>query len=196
MAAGETSAIILAGGQSRRMGQDKALLPMNGMTLLEHVVASLLRVATEVVVVADVQDKYVLPCGRVLADTFPGSGPVGGILTGLTALREGRHIVVACDMPLLNVAVLQLLLKAHTPEWDAVVPEINGQPEPLCAVYAHTAAPRLMRFLENGGRAAREALSHLRVKRVGEGVLRRIDPELACFTNVNTPEDLARLHRR
>lgn len=196
MAEGETSAIILAGGQSQRMGQDKALLPMNGMTLLEHVVASLLMVAADIVVVADVPEKYALPCGRVLADTFPGSGPVGGILTGLTALGEGRHIVVACDMPALNVNVLQLLLKAHTPEWDAVVPEINGQPEPLCAVYAHTAAHRLLRFLESGGRAAREALSQLRVKRIGEGVLRRIDPELACFTNVNTPEDLARFQSR
>lgn len=192
----ETSgAIILAGGKSSRMGEDKALLPYNGMTLLEHVVSTVRTLAGDIVVVADAPEKYTLPCGRLVTDTFPDSGPVGGILTGLTTLGPGSHIVVACDMPALNVGVLQLLLKAATPEWDAIVPEINGQPEPLCAVYRHTAAPRLMSFLESGKRSAREALGALRVKRVGEGVLRRLDPTLSCFTNINTPEDFETLKR-
>ncbi len=189
-------AIVLAGGQSSRMGQDKALLPYNGMTLLEHVVASLLLIATDIVVVAETANKYVLPCGRVLGDTFPGFGPVGGILTGLTVLGPGNHMVIACDMPSLHIPVLQLLLKACTNEWDAAVPEINGQTEPLCAVYSQSAAPRLLKFLENGGRSAREALALLRVKKVGEGVLRRLDPELTCFTNINTPEELEAFQSR
>jgi molybdopterin-guanine dinucleotide biosynthesis protein A len=178
------------------MGQDKALLPMNGMTLLEHIVATLLQITNEVVVVADTADKYVLSCGRVVADTFPGEGPVGGILTGLTTLGTGTHIVVACDMPRLNVSILQLLLNACTRDWDAAVPEINAQLEPLCAVYADSAAPKLLQFLESGGRSARAALSQLRVKRVGEGVLRRLDPDLSCLTNLNTPEELEEFTRK
>ncbi|HZO88212.1 MAG TPA: molybdenum cofactor guanylyltransferase [Chthonomonadaceae bacterium] len=196
MAMDAQGAIILAGGKSSRMGQDKALLPYNGTTLLEHVAASLQPVVKEVVVVTDVPDKYRLSCGRVLGDTYPGVGPVGGIVTGLTALGEGNHIVVACDMPGLEAGVLRLLLRACTPDWDAVVPEVGGQMEPLCAVYRHAAAPRLLRFLESGGRSAREALDSLRVKRVGEGVLRRIDPDLLCFANVNTPQELAEFRRQ
>jgi molybdopterin-guanine dinucleotide biosynthesis protein A len=133
--------------------------------------------------------RYALPGVRVLGDLFPDTGPVGGILTGLTALGPGRHLVVACDMPALNPAVLRLLREAATPDWDAVVPEIGGRLEPLCAAYRDSAAPPLRRFLETGQRAARRALETLRVRRIGEEALRRIDPDLACFTNLNTPEE-------
>ena len=64
------------------------------------------------------------------------------------------------------------------------------------AVYRSTAVPHLLKFLETGGRSAQQALGTLRAKRIGEGVLRRIDPQLACFTNVNTPEDLDRYLRQ
>lgn len=183
-------AIVLAGGKSTRMGQDKALLPLNGMTLLETVVVTLLLVTDNILVVADHADKYSLPCARVIGDTFPECGPVGGIITGLMAMGAGSHIVVACDMPALNTNVLQLLQKAATPEWDAVVPEINGRAEPLHAVYRHNSAPKLLRFLETGGFSVRDALETMKVKRIGEGVLKRIDPYLLSLTNVNTPEEV------
>lgn len=192
----EPGAIILAGGQSSRMGQDKALLPYQGMTMLEHTIVTLLNIVSDIVIVTDRADRYQVPCGRIVTDMFPDSGPVGGILTGLTSLKPGSHIVVACDMPHLSVPVLQLLLKAATLEWDAVVPEINGQLQPLCAVYRHTAVPHVMRYLETGQRSACDLLKHLRTKRVGEGVLRRIVPHIeACFVNVNTPEDFANLRK-
>ncbi len=186
----ESGAIILAGGQSSRMGQDKALMRYGGMTLLEHILATVLTLVTEVVVVVDKPEKYVLPCGKIVVDTFPDSGPVGGIVTGLMTLGSGSHIVVGCDMPGLNPNILQLLLKAATPDWDAIVPEVNQLPEPLCAIYRHTAAPKLLNFLETGQHSAREALTVLKAKRVGEGVLRRLDPHLLSFRNVNTPEDM------
>jgi molybdopterin-guanine dinucleotide biosynthesis protein A len=190
LAVGKTCGIILAGGQNRRMGQDKALLPYGGMTFLEHTVSMLLTMCSDIIVVADVPDKYELPCGQVVADIFPSSGPVGGILTGLTKAGDGWHYVVACDMPAIKRPVLELLRKAATADYDVVVPEVNNQLEPLCAVYRHTAVPKLLKFLERGGRAAQEGLKTLSVKRVGEGVLRRIDPEVSSFININTPEDL------
>jgi molybdenum cofactor guanylyltransferase len=184
-----TGAIILAGGKSERMGQDKALLTFEGMTLLEHCVANVLSLVEEVVVVADTPGKYTLSCGRVIADSFPDCGPVGGIVTGLTVLGRGAHIVLACDMPMVQPSVLQLLLKSMNVEWDAFVPEVGGQLEPLCAIYRHSAAPKLLRYLETGERSARKAMKSLDVKRIGEGVLRRADPSLVSFTNVNTPEE-------
>jgi molybdopterin-guanine dinucleotide biosynthesis protein A len=186
-------AIVLAGGKSTRMGQDKALLPWNGTTLLAHCVSSLRTLTSEIVVVADRADRYTLPGCRMAADLFPDAGPVGGIVTGLTALGEGRHIAVACDMPYLQPALLNLLLDAATEAWDAIVPEVAGRPEPLCAVYRHTAAPALRRFLEEGQRAAYRALQILRTRRIPEDDLRRADPDLRSFINLNTPADLDRI---
>lgn len=182
-------AILLAGGKSVRMGEDKALLSFEGMTLLEHGATRLLPGGEEVVVVTDMPDRYSLPGVKMIADAMPHSGPVGGIVTGLGALGEGWHFVLACDMPFVRREVLDLLGDAATPEWDAVVPEIGGEAEPLCALYRHTALPKLRHYLEAGRRSARGALEALNVCFIGEEALRRADPDLISFTNINTPED-------
>ncbi len=188
-------AIVLAGGRSERMGQDKALLRVCGRTLLETVVAMLEPLVREVIVVADRADRYALSAARVVGDDYPQTGPLGGILTGLRELGAGSHLVVACDMPTLQPALLQLLLDAASSEWDAVVPEVGGRPEPLCAVYCDTAAEPLRRFLESGRRAVHLALTQIRTRRIPEAELRRLDPDLLTFTNLNTPPDLERLQR-
>jgi molybdopterin-guanine dinucleotide biosynthesis protein A len=172
------------------MGQDKAMLCHNGMTLLEHAVSALLPVVERVVVVAETPEQYMLPCSKVIADAFPDCGPVGGILTGLMHLGPGSHVVVACDMPCIQESILRLLLRVSL-DWEAVVPEIGGRLEPLCAVYRYAAVPKLMQFLEADGRAVHQVIEKLITKRIGEGVLRRIDPELKTFININTPEELA-----
>lgn len=189
-------AIVLAGGRSVRMGQDKALLRTNGLTLLETVVATLRPLVGEIVIVADRAEKYDLPDCCVLGDLYPETGPLGGILTGLHALGPGHHLVVACDMPALQSALLHLLLDSAGPEWDVIVPEVKGRMEPLCAVYADTAIPALQAYLESGGRALQRALqAEVRTRRIPEAELRRYDPSLLTFTNLNTPDDLERLQR-
>lgn len=186
-------AIVLAGGKSVRMGQDKALLPWNGTTLLEHCVANLRELTSNIVIVADRADRYALSGCRMAADLYPDAGPVGGIVTGLTALGEGRHIVIACDMPFVRTELLRLLLDSATEDWDAVVPEIGGQIEPLCAVYRSSAIPPLRRFLDSGQRAAQRAVQSLHTRFLGEDNLRHADPNLISFTNLNTPADLNHL---
>ncbi len=190
----KTGAMILAGGRSVRMGQDKARLPYGATTFLEHLVALVAPLVEDVVIVADTPEKYALAGARCVSDLFPDAGPVGGIVTGLTALGPGRHLVVACDMPAVRAETLALLLKLATPEWDAAVPEIGGRWEPLCAVYRDSALPPLRAFLETGQRAAQRALitDSLHVRRVEEAALRAIDPDLHGFLNLNTPDDFAR----
>ena len=91
--------------------------------------------------------------------------------------------MVTVPVPLLTVSPAEVV--------KAVVPEIGGRLEPLCAVYRYTVVPRLLQFLQADGRAVHKALENLTIKRIGEGELRRIDPELKTFTNINTPEELA-----
>jgi molybdopterin-guanine dinucleotide biosynthesis protein A len=173
------------------MGQDKALLPYDATTFLAHTLTRLQTLTPDIIVVADIADKYVLPAGRVVADIFPDAGPVGGILTGLTYAGEGWHYLVACDMPALQLDVLRALMQAATDDDNAVVPEREGHSEPLCAVYCHTAVPKLHRFLAEGGRAARQALKALNVRRViWEETLRPLDPDAQSFININTLEEL------
>lgn len=182
------------------MGQDKALLEVNGRAFLEHALATARSLSSDVVLVVDRADRYshflaAFPDVRVVADVFPNAGPVAGIVTGLQAAGSGAHWVVPCDMPLLNRNVLQQLRDACEPSWDVVVPEIDGEPEPLVAVYRDTALPKLRDYLESGRRSARRALAELRVKTIGEQTLRQLDPALVSFQNVNTHAEFTLLHK-
>lgn len=183
-------ALVLAGGGSRRMGQDKALLRHEGRTFLEHVIAALQTLTPNIFVVTDRADKYASCDARVVIDRFPDVGPVGGIASGLVAAGPGTHYVVPCDMPTVSASVLRLVREQIGPDDDAAIPIINDEPEPLYAVYRDTAAPKLLTYLESGRRSARGALSALRVRRVDESVIRRVDATLTSFANINTPEEL------
>ena len=183
---------ILAGGQSSRMGRDKSMLELDGRTFLDRCADALRPIAAPIVVVADVADRFTSTRWTVVADCFPGAGPVGGIVTALRTLGRGAHVVVACDMPFLHTDLLLLLLDAVSDEYDAVVPWPESGPEPLCAVYRHTSLPILEEFLAKGGRSARHALASLGTRPIPAIDLRRTDPGLESFVNLNTPEDLRR----
>lgn len=185
--------IVLAGGKSRRMGLDKASLVVGGDTLLQTVIARLAEVATPIYVAASPFRSCSVPVGvRVVHDVVQDAGPLAGIVTGLLAAGEGSHIVAACDMPFLNPAVLRLLL-FRLQDHDAAVPVVNGRPEPTCAAYSGTALPRLQDCLAQELLALHRALDRLNVAYVPEEDLRQVDAELRCFTNINTPEELARV---
>ena len=183
-------AIILAGGESRRMGRDKAALLWKGVPLIEHVIKALHPFEVPMIVVNRDVNSRDYSGARSVSDLFPGTGPVGGILTGLKSSEAGWHIVVACDMPFLKREVFDLLLTEAGSDFDAVAPVHAGGVEPLCALYRTSAIPGLQAFLDSGRRAAHLALKTLRVKEISEDRLRFIDPDLSCFTNWNRPEDL------
>ncbi|MCX6380712.1 MAG: molybdenum cofactor guanylyltransferase [Armatimonadetes bacterium] len=183
--------IVLAGGRSERMGQDKALLTRGGRTLLEQTLLTVSEISSEIIVVADRADRYPLAIGRGIADRFPGAGPLGGVITGLELLGEGNHLVTACDMPSLQTSVLRYLLSCANEEADCVVPLVGGRLEPLCAVYQQSALVPLRAYFEEGERALHRSLRRLRLRTVPEEELRAFDPELRCFRNLNTPEEAA-----
>lgn len=184
--------VILAGGRSKRMGGDKALLPYNGKPLLSHIAAIVRAVAGSVIVVTEAAGQYSdvpLPAGTcVIGDLYPGKGPVGGIITGLRAAGEGLHIVVACDMPRIVPALLRLLLE-RAKGYDAAVPLVAGRLEPLCAAYDSCCADRLESTLLAGNLALQPAVQSLHINVVDEFQMRQADPNLVSFINLNTPED-------
>ena len=185
-------AAILAGGKSLRMGRDKAMLEIGGDTMLERCIAALQPLGREILVVGDMPARKHLSECRMVEDLYPGAGPVGGIVTALSALGEEFHLIVACDMPFLQTPLLQLLIDAATDEHDAVVPWMEGRPDPLCAIYSYSCILPFQAFLSRGLRAAHRALETVHVHRIEESELRRADPELVSFVNLNTPEDVER----
>jgi molybdopterin-guanine dinucleotide biosynthesis protein A len=203
------SALINAGGGSTRMGTHKALLPLPpaGEPLLSHTVAAAAAVVDgPIFVVANhppVQAAAAaLPGVTLLADDLPGKGPLAGIAAALAQTPDWM-LALACDLPLLQVDLLRLLadLCGHAaPErsavWDAVVPVVDGRAESLCAVYHPRCLPYIQDMLAQDTLRVRDLYALVRVRHVEEAELRRADPTLQSFTNVNTPQEWEAILRR
>jgi molybdopterin-guanine dinucleotide biosynthesis protein A len=183
--------IILAGGASRRMGQDKSALQLGDGLLLEHVVAPLSRLCPEVVVAAGSRPHQRLSGVSPVwvADPPGATGPLAGLAAGLAAASHPTAIVVACDMPFLSENLLEHLLDL-VQDCDAAVPLVGGLAQPIHAAYARGCLPAVESLLRLGARSMRDLLPRLRVKYLSEQRCAELDPEgLSCF-NMNTVDDL------
>lgn len=183
------SAAIMAGGRSKRMGQDKAWIELDGEPLITRVAAVLAQVADEVIVVAN-EPRYASLGLRVVKDRYPNGGALGGIATGVGAAAHDTVLVAACDMPFLSPAVWQLLL-GHAGEGDVVIPRVGGEYETLHALYTKACLPHMARALAEDRLRVIAFFDQVRVLPIDEPELRAVDPGLRSFTNVNTPEELA-----
>lgn len=189
------SGILLAGGKSTRFGRSKALEPFDGQPLISRVARRLAHVANEMIVVVDSKataETLPIPKGaKVVVDAYPGKGPLGAIYTGLTAAQYDWAVTAACDMPFLNQQLLGYML-ALRPTHDAVAPVVDERPEPIHALYSKSCLPAMKFRLEAGRLRTADLLQDLSVAYVQEYEMRRFDPELISFMNVNTQEDLER----
>lgn len=177
------SAAILAGGQSRRMGQNKALLPLHGQPLIAHIAAQLRPAFAELLVSANDADLYQFLGLPVVADATPGSGPLMGILSCLQAARHEWLFVTGCDVPDINLAFIAAMQQLSA-DCDVVMPlDANGRPEPLFALYRKSVIPVAQALLAAGGRRIIDILPALRVAH----------PPLpgGWLKNLNTPDDYA-----
>ena len=187
--------VILAGGLSRRLGRDKAVEPIGGQPLIQRVIQRVEQVSQEIVVVVADQDRAAgLPLGpqhRVALDRYPGTGSLGGIYSGLDAASNQWTLVVACDMPFLNLSLFRRML-ALREDVDAVVPVIEGRPEPTHALYSKACLPLIEPRLIAGDLKISGFFDQVRVRYLPEEDVAALDPEFLSFFNVNTPEDLER----
>lgn len=185
------SGVVLAGGASRRLGQDKALLQVDGTTLLAHAVRTLMAVTDEVLVTGRIGLPDDATGATAVADAYPDHGPLGGLLTGLCRATHGWVAVVAVDLPFLEPAVLRRLA-ALRERAQAVVPLVDGRPQPLVALYHRSAAGVMRSRLENGAPRLSAVLDLLCTRWVPGEELREVDPALHGFTNINTQEEWTR----
>lgn len=185
--------LVLAGGCSRRMGRDKALLTIGGRRLVDVAVAALAPVCVEVLVASG--DRWIERVeARRVADA-PGEGPLAGIAGALRAATTPLVAVIAADMPCASGEVLARLAASWTGE-AAVAPLVGGVVQPLHAVYASEAADGFSRLLSEGERSPRAAIDRLGGRVLGPGDYDPQGTAGAFWTNVNSPADLRALRDR
>ncbi|TAJ79836.1 MAG: molybdenum cofactor guanylyltransferase [Gallionellaceae bacterium] len=214
----DCTAIILAGGESKRMGRDKAALPFNGETLLQSVIGSVQPLFAQTLVsVRELRADVSLP---QICDTQADGGPLIGLISALETVTTPWVFVVACDMPFVAPALIEQLAsyrekpsKAQPSPalpcasiryadartrggrgglvCQAVVPIIAGYPQPLAAFYARSCLPLLQNSLASGNKSMVGALKSLDVRYVGADELLQFDPQLRSFFDLDTPQDVA-----
>ncbi len=184
----DCTALILAGGNSRRMGRDKAGLLLGDETLLWRVAAVLQRSFPRVVVSVR-QPRPEIPFPQVCDDPAL-AGPLAGLAAGLASADTQWVFAVACDMPFLSQPVIERLAQ-HRPGCQAVVPVVQGHLQPLAAFYAVTCLPVIRRNLAGGGKhSIRGILEQLQVCYVDEMEMQEADPSLRSFFDLDTPDEL------
>jgi molybdopterin-guanine dinucleotide biosynthesis protein A len=184
--------VLVAGGQSRRMGRDKRFLELGGQTLLQRALSVLQSLFPEVVVaLAEPLPQLKADGYRVVTDLIPGCATLGGLYTGLASASHPRIFAVGCDMPFLNPAVIRSLARIGA-QADVVMPELATGLQPMHAVYSKACLPHLERLAK-----ARELkvqglaeVPGLNVRLVSEKDFLDVDPQLLSFFNINTPADL------
>ena len=186
------TATILAGGRGRRLGGvSKALLSVGERRIIDRQLTTLRSVVDHVAIVANDHMHYVDLGVPVWPDAFPGTGPLGGILTALLNATTSQVLVVAGDMPFLNTRVLTHLLEAGRGV-DVAIPHTGDGRHPLCASWSSGCISPIRRHIDAGMLKVVEILPELNVHEVTSEELLALDPENTALFNVNTPEDHAR----
>ena len=200
----DAAAFILAGGRSSRMGRDKAWLELAGVPLVQRIAGAVEPLVSSVTVIgppASDAGRFGALGLAAIADRLPeraasgesSCGPLGGILTALSATQCSWNLVLACDLPYITTLWLDWLLgRSGASEAQAIVPERTSGVEPLAAVYRKACAQVLAEALGRGVRKVSDAVRDLRVERIPEAEWRAVDPEGNVLANMNTPEEYAR----
>ena len=185
--------ILLAGGESKRMGQPKHLLSTSRGTVIDHLHACLSPSFSETLLVGR-ELSHELPKLRMVEDLHPARSPLVGIYSGLAAAQTDLCFVLACDMPFVRSRLVKELL-SRAFDADVVVPIVRGYYEPLCAVYRKSAIPVIATALERNDLKVTKIYEYLRLCAVPEEEVRTVDPDLSSFINLNTPHELPLLAR-
>ncbi len=189
----EFAAAVLAGGQGKRLGMDKATLQIGSCSLLDRILLVLREMFPYIMLVVQQDGSSLLALEdagvKVVTDVIPGKGPLVGIYTALQHSPAPYVFVMACDMPYPSRELIRCMLSA-APGLDAVVPRRGKYIEPLFAVYRRDIAGRIRARIEGGRLKIHELIEELNVRYLEEDEVAACDPGFRSFFNINTLEDL------
>ncbi len=172
------------------MGEDKTLLKLHGVPLIELVLHEIEDLSDEILITTNNPKALEYLQVRLVTDPIPGEGALRGLHTALASANNERVLVLACDMPFVQKELLAAMLSINSSD-DVIVPMLDGNYEPLHAIYLRTPC---LRAVENALNAGEKKLvsffQDVRVHTLGEEIIGMYDPEGLSFYNINTPQDL------
>lgn len=186
------SGVILAGGlNSRLSGRNKALLDIGGKSILERVVTVFASLFDEIILVTNDPLAYAAWDVTIVTDLYDVRSSLTGLHTGLFYANRPYAFFAACDAPYINPELVRLMLAQVDEKTDVIVPQTEKGQEPLFAIYSKRCLKPFGKAIEERKLKISRVFAPMRIKAVPEAQLRKKDPELRSFFNVNTPEDLA-----
>jgi molybdopterin-guanine dinucleotide biosynthesis protein A len=188
---------IQAGGQSSRMGEDKALKNFLGRPLIQRVVERLAPIADELIVTTNHPDQYQFLDMRLIPDLKPGRGALGGLYTAIASASNPLVAVVACDMPFASADLLEAAARLMVQEAaDVVIPKSDEGYEPIHAVYRRsTCLPAIETAIDADMWKVIAWFPQVQVRVLTSDEIKSYDPAGLAFWNVNTPEEFAEAER-
>ena len=195
------SGVVLAGGQGKRLGREKALALLGGTALVNHVIRTMNGLVDEVLISVakgrtEDYGEAIVDRVKIVEDSRTQVGPLEGLVSAFGAAKGECVLVAPCDTPLLKAEVCKAILN-NVLDSDGAVPVINGYYEPLHGAYRREVGLRAFdKTLKHGKRKVSDSYSLMTLAQVDEATLRRIDPALESFWNMNTEKDLIEAEKR
>lgn len=187
---------VLTGGESRRMGHDKAFVLVDGVAMIDRVLGSVIPATDRVIIIGGDHEKYERVGRPTYPDSVVGLGPLSGLYTAFTVTKADFVFLAACDMPRIHPKSAINMVERGVGKADALIPLINDQEQGLFALYARSAITPFEERIKKGDIQFDEFRESIKKEHVTEEFFTPFDPELATFINVNTPEELDALKRR
>lgn len=180
----KVAGIVLAGGKSSRMGRDKARLDCGSRDFIEHSIATLQPVSDEVYVSCGPVCQYQEYGAPVIVDDISSAGPLGGMVTVMRTVKADTFLFLPVDNPMIPTALYRYMLELLE-DFDAVVPELHGYFEPLCALYRADCLPAMEKAISQGKRKIKSFYPDIRIRTLTEEEIRSIGNPEVLFLNVN-----------
>lgn len=182
------TAIILAGGKSSRMGFDKQFLKINQRRLVDNMIHKLNKEFEEIIIVTNKPDQYLGLGHKITGDIIENMGPLGGIHAGLTISSSQYALIVACDMPNINMEYIRYM-KNHIGKHGCTT-KFGSSLEPFISFYSKDVINNIEEYLESNRRSMHSFISTIEFNYIEESVAREFSPNWDMFLNLNTREDL------
>ncbi len=181
--------VFLAGGENTRFPATKSFIRIDGERVVERSLGLLRGCFEEVLISTNSPELYFYTMAPLIGDIINTRGPISGILSCLLNSRHEHIFVMACDMPFVKRGVIELIVSKMS-QYDAIVPLIQSETQPLLAVYGRSVIPAIEEHIQRKEKSLRRLLDEINVYYVAEEDIRRVDRELESFININTLEDL------
>ena len=185
--------VILAGGSSKRYGQNKAFLEIDDIRLIDRIAEEMKNIFKQVILVANEKKEYEYLGIPIVEDLIKGLGPIGGIYTGLMSISEQAGFFIACDMPFINSQLVRYMVDMKKDDHAAVVPLVANEVEPLHAIYAKSCLGPIRNLIDSKHYHVRLFYDQITIRYVKEDEIRKFGSPSRAFLNINTPDEFAKM---